>query len=166
MAETLTNFFQGLGLSNELVIFIISLLPVVELRGGIIMAALLGMKWYIAIPICIIGNLLPIPFVLLFIRKIFNLLKKIKFMEKVIVWFEKRALNKGKNIQNGWLIGLIVFVGIPLPGTGAWTGSLAADLFDIKFKPALFAITIGVLLASVIVGIICYAFPSLASAIF
>lgn len=166
MAETLTQFFQGLGLSNEAVIFIISALPVVELRGGLIMAALLGMKWYVAVPICIIGNLLPIPFVLLFIRKILNLLKKVRFFDKIITWLENRTRNKGKKIQNGWLAGLAVFVGIPLPGTGAWTGALAADLFDIKFKPALFAIVLGVLMASVIVTVICYGFPSLAASIF
>ena len=97
MAETLTAFFQGLGLSNEVVIFIISMLPVVELRGGIIMAAVLGMKWYVAVPICIVGNLLPIPLVLKFVRKILDFLKKSKHLKKIIEWFENRTKNKGKN---------------------------------------------------------------------
>ena len=154
MAETLTQFFQGLGLSNEVVIFIISMLPVVELRGGIIMAALLGMKWYVAVPICIVGNLLPIPLVLKFVRRILDFLKKSKHLKKIIEWFEER------------LAGLIVFVGIPLPGTGAWTGSLAADLFRIDFKKSMFAVTVGVLIAAAIVTVICYAFPALASQIF
>lgn len=166
MAETLTQFFQGLGLSNEVVIFIISMLPVVELRGGIIMAALLGMKWYVAVPICIVGNLLPIPLVLKFVRRTLDFLKKSKHLKKIIEWFEERTKNKGKNIENGWLAGLIVFVGIPLPGTGAWTGSLAADLFHIDFKKSMFAVTVGVLIAAAIVTVICYAFPALASQIF
>ena len=166
MAETLTQFFQGLGLSNEVVIFIISMLPVVELRGGIIMAALLGMKWYVAVPICIVGKLLPIPLVLKFVRRILDFLKKSKHLKKIIEWFEERTKNKGKNIENGWLAGLIVFVGIPLPGTGAWTGSLAADLFRIDFKKSMFAVTVGVLIAAAIVTVICYAFPALASQIF
>ena len=166
MAETLTQFFQGLGLSNEVVIFIISMLPVVELRGGIIMAALLGMKWYVAVPICIVGNLLPIPLVLKFVRRILDFLKKSKHLKKIIEWFEERTKNKGKNIENGWLAGLIVFVGIPLPGTGAWTGSLAADLLRIDFKKSMFAVTVGVLIAAAIVTVICYAFPALASQIF
>ena len=166
MAETLTQFFQGLGLSNEVVIFIISMLPVVELRGGIIMAALLGMKWYVAVPICIVGNLLPIPLVLKFVRRILDFLKKSKHLKKIIEWFEERTKNKGKNIENGWLAGLIVFVGIPLPGTGAWTGSLAADLSRIDFKKSMFAVTVGVLIAAAIVTVICYAFPALASQIF
>ena len=160
MAETLTAFFQGLGLSNEVVIFIISMLPVVELRGGIIMAAVLGMKWYVAVPICIVGNLLPIPLVLKFVRKILDFLKKSKHLKKIIEWFENRTKNKGKNIQNGWLAGLMIFVGIPLPGTGAWTGALAADLFHIEFKKSMIAIVLGVLSASAIMTVVCYV-PSL-----
>ena len=160
MAETLTAFFQGLGLSNEVVIFIISMLPVVELRGGIIMAAVLGMKWYVAVPICIVGNLLPIPLVLKFVRKILDFLKKSKHLKKIIEWFENRTKNKGKNIQNGWLAGLMIFVGIPLPGTGAWTGALAADLFHIEFKKSMIAIVLGVLIASAIMAVVCYV-PSL-----
>ena len=160
MAETLTAFFQGLGLSNEVVIFIISMLPVVELRGGIIMAAVLGMKWYVAVPICIVGNLLPIPLVLKFVRKILDFLKKSKHLKKIIEWFENRTKNQGKNIQNGWLAGLMIFVGIPLPGTGAWTGALAADLFHIEFKKSMIAIVLGVLIASAIMTVVCYV-PSL-----
>ena len=166
MAETLTQFFQSLGLSNEAVIFIISMLPVVELRGGIIMAALLGMKWYVAVPLCILGNLLPLPFVLKFIRRFLDFLKKSKFLKRIIEWFENRTQNKGKNIQNGWLAGLILFVGIPLPGTGAWTGSLAADLFHIDFKKSMLAVVLGVLIAAAIVTVICYGFPAIASKVF
>ena len=166
MAETLTQFFQSLGLSNEAVIFIISMLPVVELRGGIIMAALLGMKWYVAVPLCILGNLLPIPFVLKFIRRFLDFLTKSKFLKRIIEWFENRTQNKGKNIQNGWLAGLILFVGIPLPGTGAWTGSLAADLFHIDFKKSMLAVVLGVLIAAAIVTVICYGFPAIASKVF
>ena len=166
MAETLTAFFQDLGLSKELVVFVVSLLPVVELRGGLIAAAILGLDWYIAFPICFVGNMLPIPFILLFIRKIFNWMKKIGWLRKWIEKLEQKTMKKGARIKKGWLIGLIIFVGIPLPGTGGWTGALAADLFDIRFKHALPAIAIGVALAGCIMLILTYFFPGLFGFVF
>ena len=95
-----------------------------------------------------------------------DFLKKSKFLKRIIEWFENRTKNKGKNIQNGWLAGLILFVGIPLPGTGAWTGSLAADLFHIDFKKSMLAVVLGVLIAAAIVTVICYGFPAIASKVF
>lgn len=166
MAETLTEFFSGLGLSNEMVIFLVSVLPVIELRGGLIAAAVLGVKWYVAFPICFVGNMLPIPFILLFIRKIFAWMKQIGWLKKWIEKLENKTRKKGARIQKGWLIGLIIFVGIPLPGTGGWTGALAADLFDIRFKHALPAIAIGVALAGTIMLILTYFFPGLFGFVF
>lgn len=159
MAQSLTEFFNGLGLSPELVVFIISLLPIIELRGGLIAAAILGVPWYVAFPICFVGNMLPIPFILLFIRKIFKLLKKIKWLQKPITVLEAKTRKKGERIQKGWLIGLILFVGIPLPGTGAWTGALAADLFDIRIRHSLPAIALGVAIAGAIMLIVSYLVP-------
>ncbi len=161
MAETLTRYFTDLGLSREWVIFLVSLLPIVELRGGLIAAAILGVKWYIAFPICFLGNMLPIPFILLFIRKIFQWLKQVKWLKGMIETLESKTRKKGEKIQKGWLIGLIVFVGIPLPGTGAWTGALAADLFDIRFKHALPAIALGAAIAGGIMLIVSYFIPGL-----
>ena len=161
MAATLTAYFQELGLAPEIVIFIVSLLPIVELRGGLIAAALLGVKWYIALPICVVGNMLPIPFILLFIRKVFGWLKKIRWLQGTIVKLEAQTRKKGEKIQKKRLLGLMLFVGIPLPGTGAWTGALAADLLDLCIKHSLPAITLGVILAGAIMLIVSYFIPGL-----
>lgn len=161
MAESLTNYFQELGLAPELVIFVVSLLPIIELRGGLIAAAILGVEWYVALPLCIVGNMLPIPFILLFIRKVFGWLKKITWLQGTIEKLETKTRKKGEKIQKKRLLGLMLFVGIPLPGTGAWTGALAADLLDLRMKHSLPAIALGVVLASVIMLVVSYFIPGL-----
>lgn len=159
MAESLVHTFLGLfdGLRNipfgkELIVFLISLMPILELRGGLIAAALLGLNIVPAFIICIIGNLLPIPFILWFITPIFNKLKKTKHLSKFVNKIEKKALSKKDKIEKAEFWGLFFFVGIPLPGTGGWTGSLIASLIDMDKKKAMLAITCGVLLAGLIVG--------------
>ena len=109
-----------------------------------------------AIPICVIGNFLPIPFILLFIKRIFKWLKKFEPTEKVVTKLEDRAMNKSDALENGEFIGLMLFVGIPLPGTGGWTGSLIAALLDVEFKKALVAEILGILIATVIMSIVSY----------
>lgn len=161
MEQTLVEFFSNLGLTPEMVIFFVSLLPIVELRGGLVAAAILGVEWYIALPICILGNMFPIPFILLFIRKVFGWLKKVKWLQKPIAKLEAKTRKKGEKIQKGRLIGLMLFVGIPLPGTGAWTGALAADLMDLRIKHSLPAIALGVLVAGIIMLIVSYFIPEL-----
>lgn len=159
MAESLVHFFLGLfdNLNNiphgkELIIFIISLMPILEIRGGLIAAAILGVKIVPAFIICLIGNLIPIPFILWFITPIFNWLKKTKHMSKLVNKIENKAMNKKDKIEKAEFWGLFFFVGIPLPGTGAWTGSLIASLINMNKKKALVAATLGVLLAGFIVG--------------
>ncbi len=159
MAESLVHTFLGLfdGLRSipfgkELIVFLISLMPILELRGGLIAAALLGLDIVPAFIICIIGNLLPIPFILWFITPIFNKLKKTKHLSKLVNKIEKKALSKKDKIEKAEFWGLLFFVGIPLPGTGGWTGSLIASLIDMDKKKAMLAITCGVLLAGLIVG--------------
>ena len=159
MAESLLYMFLGLfdGLRSspfgkELIVFLISLMPILELRGGLIAAALLGLDIAPAFIICIIGNLLPIPFILWFITPIFNKLKKTKHLSKLVNKIEKKALSKKDKIEKAEFWGLLFFVGIPLPGTGGWTGSLIASLIDMDKKKAMLAITCGVLLAGLIVG--------------
>ena len=153
-----TWFANNLGrvMPAELVIFIVSLLPILECRGGLIVAALLGVRMEVAVPICVIGNFLPIPFILLFIKRIFKWLKKFGPTEKVVTKLEDRAMNKSDALENGEFIGLMLFVGIPLPGTGGWTGSLIAALLDVEFKKALVAEVIGILIATVIMSIVSY----------
>lgn len=159
MAESLVHSFLGLfdGLvsvpfGKELIVFIISSMPILELRGGLIAAALLGLDVVPAFIICLIGNLLPIPFILWFITPIFNKLKETKRLSKIVNKIEKKALKKKDKIEKAEFWGLLFFVGIPLPGTGGWTGSLIAALINMNKKKALIAITCGVVLAGLIVG--------------
>lgn len=162
MVEAAVEFLREY-VSAELVVFIISLLPILELRGGLIAAAIVGIEWYIALPICIIGNMLPIPFVLLFIRKIFEWLKKIKFMKKIVEKLDERAKKKSESINKFIVWGLFLFVAIPLPGTGAWTGALVADALDVRFKKSFPVIFAGVITAGLIVSFVSYGIPWLIS---
>ena len=146
----------GQYVSKEVVIFIISMIPILELRGGLLVAWYLGVTILKAIPICIIGNIIPIPFILLFIKKIFQLLKKVQFFEKIIGKLENRAMKKSDNIKKYEFWGLVLFVGIPLPGTGAWTGSLIAALLEVDFKKAVLAELLGIILATIIVSFVSY----------
>ena len=150
-ASTLGRF-----VSREIVIFIISMIPILELRGGLLVASLLDVSITTAIPICIVGNIIPIPFILLFIKQIFKWLKKIKLFRGIIEKLEARAMGKSESIKKYEFWGLVLFVGIPLPGTGAWTGSLIAALLDIDFKKAVLAELLGRLIATVIMSIVSY----------
>lgn len=157
--ESLVMWFSthlGEYISREAVVFIISMIPILELRGGLIAAKFLMVPITTAIPLCIVGNLLPIPFILLFIRKVFQWLKKVPGIRKLIFKLEDRAMRKSDNIKKGEFWGLALFVGIPLPGTGAWTGSLAAALLEIDFKKAILAILMGVAIATVIMSFLSY----------
>ena len=160
--QSFTDFLKT-WLSPELIIFLISLLPILELRGGLIAAALLGVEWYIALPICIIGNVLPMPIVLIFIRKIFDFIKKTNFlwMSKVITKLDEKAQKKSKSVDTASFWGLFAFVAIPLPGTGAWTGALVANILNIKRTKASVTIFLGVLTAGLIVSFVTYVIPYL-----
>ncbi len=159
MAQSIAEFFvNNLGgkVSDELICFLISLLPVLELRGGLIAAKILGVSFAKAFAICFVGNMIPIPFILLFIRKIFTFLKRFKKFEKVIEKLEMRSIRKADKVKKYRLLGLFILVAIPLPGTGAWTGALVADLFDIRIKNSLPVIALGVFVAGAIVSLFSY----------
>ena len=141
------------------IIFIISMVPILELRGGLIAAALLKVNFFTAIIICILGNLIPIPFILLFITPIFRWLKRTKLFKPLVEKLEKKSMSKSDQIKKYEFLGLVLFVGIPLPGTGAWTGSLIASLLDIKFKKAFPAIICGLILATIIMSTLSYGIP-------
>ena len=145
-------------ISKEAVIFIISMVPILELRGGLLAAspALLNVPIMQAIPICIIGNILPIPFILLLIRKILDWMKLVKVFRPIALWLENKAMSKKDQIEKYGFWGLVLFVGIPLPGTGACTGSLIAALLRVRFKTAFAAILIGIVIATVIMSILSY----------
>ena len=162
MAESLINWFTtnlSGSIPKELIIFIISMVPILELRGGLIAAALLKVNFFTAIIICILGNLIPIPFILLFITPIFRWLKRTKLFKPLVEKLEKKSIIKSDQIKKYEFLGLVLFVGIPLPGTGAWTGSLIASLLDIKFKKAFPAIICGLILATIIMSTLSYGIP-------
>ena len=157
--ESLAVWFAntlGKYVSREIVIFIISMVPILELRGGLLVSKLLDVSITTAITICIIGNIIPIPFILLFIKQIFKWMKKIKVFRGLIEKLENRAMSRSDNIKKYEFWGLVLFVGIPLPGTGAWTGSLIAALLDIDFKKAILAELLGIAIATVIMSIVSY----------
>ena len=132
-------------------IFLISLLPVIELRGSIPVGYYQGLPWYTNMITSIIGNLLPVPFILLFVVKVFEFMKKRNIMVGFIEKIEKRAMSRSDSIANKEFIGLMLFVAIPLPGTGAWTGALIAALLQFNRKKSFMYICIGVLIAASLV---------------
>ena len=143
-------------ISEQAVVFLISMFPILELRGGLLAASLLKVSAIQAIPICVIGNIIPIPFILLFIRQIFKWLKKVRIFRPIIVKLEEKAMGKSDQIQKYEFWGLVAFVGIPLPGTGAWTGALIASLLGVDIKKSSAAILLGIAVATVIMYIFSY----------
>ncbi|MBO4872222.1 MAG: small multi-drug export protein [Lachnospiraceae bacterium] len=163
MTESVLNWFMNLlsGMPNQLIVFIVSMVPLIELRGGLIAAALLGMPIGEAVLYCLAGNIVPVPFILLFITPIFAWLKKTKLFRPLVEKMEAQSLGKSDRIRKYEFWGLVLFVGIPLPGTGAWTGALIASLLEIRLKKAVPAIFLGLLLATAIMCIITYGIPAL-----
>ena len=163
--EGLVNWLAGVfsGINSDVFIFILSMLPVLELRGGMVAATLLGVPYVRALIICIIGNVIPIPFILFFWRKVLVWMKKFKVTGRFANWTESKTLKKRKQVDKYGFWGLILFTGIPLPGTGAWTGSILASLLYIPVKRSSIAICIGVFLAAAIMSVITYFIPWLVS---
>ena len=159
LAETLVNTFSNLTslkYGRELIVFIISLMPILELRGGLIAAALLNLNIVRAFIVCFIGNIIPIPFILWLITPIFDYLKKTKLFSGLVNKIENKAMSKKDKIERLEYIGLLLFVGIPLPGTGAWTGCLIAALLNMDKKKAMLYAILGVILAGIIMMIFSY----------
>ncbi len=132
-------------------VFFMSMIPVVELRGAIPVGIAAGVPPALTYLLAVVGNLIPAPLIILLIRKIFDLLRRVPWMGSKITWLEQRAHLKGRVIHKYGLVGLFILVAVPLPGTGAWTGALAAALLDIRLKRAMPAIIVGVLVAGGIV---------------
>lgn len=143
------------GWNPSLIVILISTLPLVELRGSIPVAiAVLGMPWQKAVALSILGNMLPIPFLLLLLEWFFKMISRYKWGKKFTDWMYNRTRNKGKVVERYEEIGLAIYVGIPLPGTGGWTGSLAAKIFGLPFAKSLLWIFIGVLIAATLVTLL------------
>lgn len=152
--EALVGFLRG-RISKELIVFVISAIPILELRGSLIAAGFLKMQFLSTYIIAVVGNMLPIPFILIFIDKIFLWLKKTP-LRNAVTRLENRALAKSEVIKKYGKLGLFLFVAIPIPGTGAWTGSLAAVLMRMKFKDAILPIFLGVLTAGLVMSLISF----------
>lgn len=154
MTEYLIDLF-GKTIPGELTVFILSMVPLVELRGGILAAKALGVEMWTAFFLCLLGTLLPIPFILLFIRQIMEWLKNTKLV-RFVNKLEDKAEQKIKKIEKYKSFGLTIFVAIPLPGTGAWSGALAAAVMRMRFRDAMLSVTIGSLIADLIMCLISY----------
>ena len=137
------------------------MLPVVELRGAIPVGAATGLPWYLNMIVSIVGNLLPVPFILLFSVKAFEFMKKHNILVKFIEKIENRAKKRSEGLATGEFIGLMLFVAIPFPGTGAWTGALIAALLQFDRKRSFIYITLGVLIAAAIMTAASYGVISL-----
>lgn len=155
VCETIQQFLTAHGIPDWLVVFIISVLPILECRLGMFTAiVLLGMNPFVGFLISFVGNILPIPFILLLINWIFDILKKIPGIKKPVIWLEQKTLKKKDKIDKYGIWGLLLFVAIPLPGTGAWTGSLLASLLHLDKKKSFGVICIGVFIAGLIISIL------------
>ncbi|MDR2902969.1 MAG: small multi-drug export protein [Clostridiales bacterium] len=161
MHEMMVTFLQSNGIPAQAIIFIISLLPIFELRAGLIAAAMLGLDPLESFVICYIANILPIPLILIFIKAIFAFMKKHGIFARLIERLEASALKKSVGIMQKQYWGLFLFVAIPLPGTGGWTGALIASLLNMPVKKSFFAIAAGVFGAGVIMLLITYFAPGI-----
>ena len=141
-----------------LIIFLVSMVPIIELRGAIPIAESMNLNIFLYYPIAIIGNMLPVPFIFLFARKLLIWGKDKKFIGKFFTWCLEKGEQGGNKLkksagERGLFWALLIFVGIPLPGTGAWTGTLAASILDMDFRKSSIAVMLGVLLAGIIMSL-------------
>ncbi len=158
MQEILVDFIGDLPyFAKILAILAVSMLPIVELRGAIPVGAIVGVEPWLTVVLAIVGNLLPIPFILLFIKKIFAWMrKKSEKLNKIVDKMEAKAEKNKEKVMRYAFWGLVLFVAVPLPGTGGWTGALVAAMIDMPPKKAFVCVLTGVLIASVIVSFITY----------
>lgn len=156
IVSAFVEFLESNNIPTQIIPFLVSLFPVLEIRGGMIAARALNIDFIQAFLVCYLGNMIPIPFILLFIRKIFVLMRKVEFFGKIVDKLEARADKKKDTIVKYQEWGLLLFVAIPLPGTGGWTGALIAALMDLRMKKCLPIIAIGVFVAGLIMSLITY----------
>lgn len=144
-------------LKHYIITFLISMVPLVELRGALPYALAMGIPTFQAYAICIIGNMLPVPVIFFFARRVLEWGKDKKYIGKFFTWCLNKGHSGGEKLKakagRGIYVALLLFVGIPLPGTGAWTGTLAASILDLDFKKSTAAVMAGVLLAGIIMGV-------------
>ena len=157
MGEIIKSFFLEF-VGEELCVFLCSMLPIIELRGAIPMAFAMGLPWWQAYLISVVGNLLPVPFILLMINAIIKWMSasKVNFFNKIAKFLLERVERKREKIEKYSFWGLCLFIAIPLPVTGAWTGSLVAAVIGMKPWKAFLSALLGVLIAGIVVTLIVY----------
>ncbi|MCD7867452.1 MAG: small multi-drug export protein [Clostridiales bacterium] len=144
-------------MKSYLIVFLISMLPIIELRGALPYGALFGLPTVPTYIVCIIGNMIPVPFIYLFARRVLEWGKDKRLIGGICTFFLEKGEKGGRKLQasagRGLFLALLLFVGIPIPGTGAWTGTLAASILKMDFKSSIIAVMLGVLLAGVLVAL-------------
>ncbi len=156
------SFFLHTTLGQILMTFFVSMVPIIELRGALPLATSSGLSPWIAIPVAVVGNLVPVPFIILFIRKIFSWMRRLlPRLNSLVDRLEEKGKSKRDLINKGAFWGLFILVAIPLPGTGAWTGALVAAMLDLRLKSAFPAIALGVVAAGIVVAFASYGAASL-----
>jgi uncharacterized membrane protein len=155
MIQAIEEFFLET-VGRELCVLFCSMLPVIELRGAIPLGSALDMPLWQTFLLSIVGNLIPVPFILLFIRWAIGVMKKVKGLCRVAVWLEEKVEKKREKVEQYAFWGLLIFVAIPLPGTGAWTGSMIAGVTGMRFGRSMLSVAGGVLFAGVIMSLISY----------
>ncbi len=162
MTDYIVNALTGADLGAYFVTLIVSMIPVIELRGAIPLGVGLGLSHFDAMWVSMLGNMLPVPFIILFIRPIFKwMTRKSEKLGRLVEKLEARAEGKWDKVHKYQFFGLAIFVGIPLPGTGAWTGALIAAVMDMRMRSALPSIALGVVMAGLLVTGITYGFTSI-----
>lgn len=152
----LTTSISSIPFIKQITIFIISMMPILELRGGLIAASLLNMNPIESYIICIIGNIIPVPFILWFMSKILNWMRGSKLFKRFALWLDKKVEKHKGQIEKYGYLGLVLFVGIPLPGTGAWTGCLIASVLEMDKKKSFLATLAGIFIASIIMMLVSF----------
>jgi uncharacterized membrane protein len=159
MLEAITNYLSNI--NDYFAVFMVSMMPIVELRGAIPIGVSMGLNWGLVYLISVVGNLIPVPFIILFLRPILEFMKKTKLFGKFANWVHEHSMKKADNVVKYKVLGLFLFVAIPIPGTGAWTGAAIAALLDLRLKNALPPILLGVLTAGILMMGISYGFGEL-----
>lgn len=155
VVQSLVGALSG-KISSEFIVFLVSMIPLLELRGSILAAGFMETTFVPTYIAAVLGNMLPIPFILIFIEMVFNLMEKVKFLQKIPQKIKEKALSKSEQIEKYGYFGLFIFVAIPLPGTGAWTGALLSVLLGLKKGKSLLAILLGVMTAGLIMSLLAF----------
>ena len=164
MTDAIVSWFSNI--NEYAAVFFMSMLPIIELRGSVIFAAAANLPYVPAYIISVIGNMVPIPFVILFLRPVLNWLKTTKHLSGIANWLQERSMKKADKIVKYEMLGLFIFVAIPLPGTGAWTGAIIASILNMRISRALPPIFFGVLAAGFIMTAGSYGLLNIANYLF